>query len=282
VSAAGTISRKARRGARSDALRRVARVGFVARGVVYGVIGALSLQIAWGRGAGREQEASKDGALRLLAERSIGRGLLALLAIGLVGYIAWRASQVVWPDGGPDDDAKADLAHRLGSAAKALVYGAFLWSTVRVVVAGPSGSQRSGDARQQAMTARLLDLPGGRGLAVIAGLAVLAGAGWSGYRGLAQRFEDRLDTSAMGRATGWAVDVAGTVGLAARGLVYGLAGWLLVKAALDYDPDKALGLDGTLRTMAHQPYGKVLLTVTALGLLLFALYSFAEARYREI
>lgn len=82
----------------------------------------------------------------------------------------------------------------------------------------------------------------------------------------------------MGRV----VDLLGTVGMAARGFVFALAGLLLVKAAVDHDPEAATGVDGTLKVIALQPYGQWLLTITAFGVIAYGLYSFAEARYRDL
>ncbi|MEO7572941.1 MAG: DUF1206 domain-containing protein, partial [Acidimicrobiales bacterium] len=101
-------------------------------------------------------------------------------------------------------------------------------------------------------------------------------------RGLAQKFNKRLDTADMGRVEGTIIDVLGTVGMAARGLVFGVAGFLLVKAAIDFDPEQAKGLDGTLKVIAQQTYGQVMLAVTSIGIIAYGLYSFAEARYRQL
>jgi hypothetical protein len=111
---------------------------------------------------------------------------------------------------------------------------------------------------------------------------VIGGALYIGYRGLSQKFEERLDTSDMGPVVGPTVGALGTVGMVARSAVFGLAGYLLIRAAIDFDPREAQGLDGTLKTMAHQSYGQVILVAVAIGLLAYGLYSWAEARYREL
>jgi hypothetical protein len=74
----------------------------------------------------------------------------------------------------------------------------------------------------------------------------------------------------------------GVVGHIARGIVFALVGWFLIKAAVDYDPNKAIGLDGALRKLAHASYGPVLLGLVAAGFIMFALYSIADARYRKV
>lgn len=75
---------------------------------------------------------------------------------------------------------------------------------------------------------------------------------------------------------------AGVVGLLARGIVFGLIGIFAVKAALEYDPKEAIGLDGALQKLAAQSYGSVLLGVVAAGFLCYAIFCVAEARYRKV
>ena len=65
-------------------------------------------------------------------------------------------------------------------------------------------------------------------------------------------------------------------------VVFGLVGIFLVKAAVDFKANKAVGLDGALAKLAHRSYGSLLLGVVAAGLIAFALYSISDARYRRI
>ena len=74
----------------------------------------------------------------------------------------------------------------------------------------------------------------------------------------------------------------GVVGHLARMVVFGLIGWFLIRAAIEFDPDKAVGLDGALAKLAHASYGPVLLGIVAAGLIAFGCYSLADARYRRI
>jgi hypothetical protein len=281
--AVGEVATAVRRGPSSEWVARSARLGLVARGVVYAVVGLIALQIAWGRERG-DEEASKDGALEAIAEQPFGRGLLVALAAGILGFLVWRGSEALWgrDDEDDDDDGPKVVAKRLASAGKALVYVVVLGSTVRVIARGASSSSGSSEQQPEALTARALELPAGQLLVGGVGVVLLGSAVWFAFRGISQRFEDKLDTSEMGPVMGRFVDVVGTLGMTARGLVAGVLGFLVLKAALDYDPDEATGIDGTLRTIAAQPYGRGLLSVTAVGLVAFALTSFAEARYRDL
>lgn len=274
------VARAVRRGPGDEWVAQSARVGLAARGLVYGVVGLIALQLAWGDS--RDDEASKDGAIAAIAERPFGRLLLVGLALGFAGYVVWRGCEALWgrSDEHEDDQPKAAVK-RVLSAGKALMYVALVMTTVRVLASGPRGAG-SGDERSRELTARAFDLPAGRVIVGAAGVALLGVAAWFVYRGVAQRFEDRLDTSEMGRWVGRFVDVVGTLGMAARGLVVATLGLIVLKASLDHDPRQATGIDGTLRRLAQQPYGQAILTLTAVGILAFGLYSFAEARYREV
>ena len=278
TTAVDQVQRSARQASDSPWVDRWARLGFVARGVVYLVIGLIALNVA--RNGGRGDDASKEGALREIAERPFGGALLVVLAVGLAGYAMWRASEAVWGKRDEDDEKKRTVK-RLASAGRAVLYAAFCITTVRFILSGPSeGSQ--GDQQEETLVGRALELPAGQWIVAGAGLAIIAGAIYIGYRGLSQKFNERLDTSEMGPVTGATVDVLGTVGMVARSVVFALAGYLLVRAAIDYDPDEASGLDGTLKTMAQATFGQVILALTALGLVCYGLYSFAEARYRKL
>ncbi len=273
---------KARQWATSEWAQRLARLGFAARGIVYLVVGLLTLQIAR-EGAGSEEEASKDGAIKEIASRSFGTTLLWVLAVGLVGYVLWRLSEALWGKRDEQDDKKR-TAKRLGSAAKGLLYTGFLLSIVRFLLGDSSSEGGGGGSSQQesSATARVLELPAGQLIVAAIGAAIVGGGGYLLYRGIAQKFEKHLDESQMSPAVGWLVGVVGTIGMAARGLVFALVGLLVIKAAKDFDPEEARGLDGTLHLIAQRTYGQVLLGLAAFGVMCFGLYSLAEARYRDL
>jgi hypothetical protein len=101
------------------------------------------------------------------------------------------------------------------------------------------------------------------------------------HRGVARRFVDDLD---LAGAEAHARDAAirlGQVGWTALGVGYGIIGLLITYSALNYDPEKATGMDTALKTLAGQPYGTVLLLIIAAGLACFGAYCLFDARYRH-
>jgi hypothetical protein len=117
---------------------------------------------------------------------------------------------------------------------------------------------------------------------VVGFLAFLGVALYQGYKGISKKFLDDSKTGEMSPSGKRAFTAIGVFGHLARMVVFGMVGYFLVKAALDYSPAQAVGLDGVLARLVHNSYGPVLLGIDSAGLIAFALYSICDARYRKI
>ncbi len=254
----------------SDLLKHGARVGLVAYGVVHLVIAWIALQVAWAGGG----DASSGGALRTLVQQPFGRTLLWVTVAGLVALLVWQLGTAVWGHAG--EDGLTRVRKRLGAAGRVVVYGALAVSAARI--AGGSGGGSGGDSREEGITADLLAAPAGRTLVAVVGAAVIALGVRQVHRGLTEAFTHDLEGPATTGDSGTVVVALGRVGYVAKGIAVGVIGILFGWAALDYDPERAGGLDDALRTVREQPFGPYLLTSVALGLGAFGLYCFAWAR----
>jgi hypothetical protein len=105
---------------------------------------------------------------------------------------------------------------------------------------------------------------------------------YQGYKGVSRTFLETSNTGQMSRPVRRGFTAIGVAGHVARGVVFVLVGYGLIKAAIDYEPRQAIGLDGALNKLAHSSYGPVLLGIVAAGLVGFGLYSIADARYRKV
>ncbi|HEU5372425.1 MAG TPA: DUF1206 domain-containing protein [Gaiellaceae bacterium] len=266
----------ARRGgedvAHSRAFEWLARAGFISRGLIYGIIGILAIKLAVGSGG---TTTNQQGALKTIAHQPFGKVLLTLVAIGLGGYALWRFVRAALGHGPEDTDSGFD---RVAALASGIVYAALCVIAVEILLG--SGSSSSGNASKP--TAGVLGWPAGTWLVGLAG-AVLIGIGlYQGYKGISQDFLDDSKTEQMSPLVRTWITWIGIVGYLARMVVFALVGIFLIKAAIDYDPNKAVGLDGALAKIVHASYGPVLLGVVAAGLIAFGVYSLTDARYRRI
>ncbi len=257
----------------SDAVGWGARLGLGARALIYLLMGLLALSVALGDS---RSETDQRGALQAVAHHSGGSALLVVLAIGFAAYALWRLSEAAF---GVTGDGKA-AGPRVKAAASAVVYGFLSFTTVSVLTSS-GGSSRSQASQQADITAKVMSHTGGRWLVGLVGLVVVAVGAVMVWDGVKQKFMKYLRTAQLGAGSRRLVQRLGTIGTVARGVVIGLAGVLVVDAALTYQPEKARGLDGALRTLAAQPYGRFLLVLAALGLISFGIYGFAEARWRR-
>jgi hypothetical protein len=257
----------------SRAFELLSRAGFVARGLIYAIIGVLALKLALGHGG---KLTNQQGALHTVAHQPFGKLLLTLVAIGLAGYSLWRLVRAAIGHGPEGSDSGLD---RLAAAASALAYGAMCVIAVKIL-AGSSGS--GGASSPKKATAGVLGWPGGTWIVGIAGVVAIGVALYQVYRGLSHDFLDDSKVEEMGPKMRTFITWAGTIGFVARGVVFGLVGIFLVKAAIDYNPSAAVGLDGALAKLVHHSYGPVILALVAAGLVAFAAYSLSDARYRRI
>jgi uncharacterized protein DUF1206 len=257
-------------------VERLARMGFVAKGMVYLVVGVLAVQAAMGAGG---KTTDTTGALRTLLYQPFGQVLLGVMAAGLFGYAFWRIVQAVLNPGGESADVKG-MAKRIGHAANGLAYGALGFVALRIVIG--SSSHPGGSRSSEDWTAWLMSQPFGRWLVALAGAVVIALGVSNLYRAWTAKFRSRLNLAEMDEAEEKWATTAGRVGYAARGIVISLVGSFLVQAALQARPGKASGLDGALTALARQPYGPWLLGLVAAGLIAYGVYMFIEARYRRI
>ena len=271
--ARGTSDGAARELTHSTAYEALARAGLIARGVVFGVIGVLALKLALGSGG---KTTSQQGALATIAREPFGAALLIVVAIGLAGYAVWR---LVCAAVGPRDSADDGVSERVPALASGIVYAALCFTAVRILFGGHA---TSGASSPKHTTAGVLGWPGGPVLVTIAGLVLIGVGLYQGYEGVGRKFCEDARTEQMGPGIRRSYTALGVFGYLARMVVFVLVGYGSIKAALNYDPRSAIGLDGALQKLAHSTYGPALLGVVAAGLIGFALYCIADARYRRL
>jgi hypothetical protein len=262
------------RGVSSEAPRGLAplgRCGLAARGVVYGVIGILSVGLATGAGGRTE---SQTGALKTIAHQPLGMVALVAVAIGLAGYALWRLAEGV---SGVHAGRQASFMDRAGALSSGFAYAALCAIATEIL----AGSRPSGGGARQA-AAGVLGWPGGPVYVAIAGVLMLGTGVYQGYNGVARSFLEESQEERMSPTARRWFTALGVAGHVARGVIFLLIGYGVLRAALEYSPKRAVGLDGALQELVHASYGPILLGVVAAGFICFALYSIADARYHRI
>jgi hypothetical protein len=171
---------------------------------------------------------------------------------------------------------------RIGLAARGLFYS-WLCIVCTSLVFNADEPVTGGRSHEEDRATRIaLDQPLGRYIVFAVGLAIVGAGLFNLYRALTRKFRDELKEQQMGRGERRWYTALGIAGHLARALIFSLAGAFLVRAAWQYEPKEAIGVDGALQKLANAEYGQVLLGCAAAGLMAYGLFCLVQARYREV
>jgi hypothetical protein len=258
-------------------IEKIARFGFLTKGFVYFLLSLLVINIIVDNSQAKAK-ISTTGALEALSIQPFGRLVLSVVAVGLMSYALWRFLQAAITPKHSQKICLEKIFVRLGYILSGLSYTGLAVSAIEIILR----IKKEESSSPSDWTARLLSLPFGQWLVGILGLAVI-GVGISYLRYAVTPPADlQLDLPEIKEKFGIWIIWIGKVGITARASVFGLVGIFLIEAALQFDAEQAIGLDGALQTLAQQPLGKLTLVFVALGLCAYSIYMFVEARFRHL
>ncbi len=248
------------------------RAGYSARGLVYLILGGLTVSAAF---SGGNTEGTK-GAIETLRGAPFGQILLWLVALGFMCYAVWRfiAAYYDLENRGGDEEG---MAKRLGLVVTGVIHLA-LGLGIAALTLGIGGGSGGGGGGASNWTAKVLQMPGGKWIVGIAALGII-GAGihyvLKGWQKKYQRYiESNEKTRKLQPLLRW--------GFVSYGIVLGIVGVFLLFAAIYSDPSSAKGIGGALEYIRGLPGGRFLLGIIALGIIGFGVENLVEARYRVV
>jgi len=245
------------------------RVGYFSRAILYSVLGLIALT-----SAGQISKGT-DGIFQAVENFPAGTAVLWTMIVGLFFYALFRFASPVFDIENEGSDLKG-WGKRIGHAGSGVGHLALAYSAYELASSsgGASGSGSSGGGAQSA-AAGVLSVDFGGAVLGILGLIFFVVAAFQAKKGLSGEFMNRVSASAPS-----STKLLGGVGYAARGVVYAVIGWSLFQAGfMSGGADQIKTLGDALASLAGQG---AIFTVTAIGLLVFGLFSLILARYRII
>jgi uncharacterized protein DUF1206 len=271
-----TAGNAAERAAGQPVLQWLERVGYVARGALYVVVGVLALKVATSSAGG--QATDLTGALVFLIGNQFGKFVLIVMVVGLAAYAVWGLVRAIFDPLHRGSDASGLMA-RLGFVTSAVSYGAIAIFGLKLLMG--TGSAATGDATQKT-AASLLAHPFGGQLTILVGIiAIGIGIGQfvEAYRA---KFKNDLKGAEMSLAEGRIVVGLGRYGMAARGVAFLVIGYFLIQAGIYKTASLAHGFGGAFVFLLNQPYGHLLLAIVALGFVALGIHSILCARWMRL
>ncbi|HYH07050.1 MAG TPA: DUF1206 domain-containing protein [Thermoanaerobaculia bacterium] len=253
-------------------VERLARLGYASVGVVYMIVGGFAVAAGLGR---RGSTGGHDDAFALILHQPFGKFLLAIIALGLLGYTLWRFVSAVTDNENRGSDAKG-IGVRLASFGRGLIYAGFAVEVIRMIFNGEGGGS-GGDRQAQHWTARLMDAPFGRWLVAAVGLGVVIYGAYQLYAAWDAKLSKRISLGDIDNRVRQKVIAVSRFGIGARGLVFFIVGGSLVMAAVRHNPQAAHSTTGALQELPEP-----LLVLVGFGLAAYGVYALVNARYRRI
>ena len=256
-------------------IEQYARIGYGAKGVIYGTVGILALLQAFDFSSGKT--VGSEGVLKQIAVQPFGQILLIILAASLIGYVVWRLIQAAFDPEHSGNDA-ADLLRRFSYACSGLAYAGLAYSAIRILMPGSSTGEKTTEAR----VLEVMRLPFGRWLVGAVGLIFLCVGGYYFYRAIKAEFRKRLKLHHMSDAAKTWAEMVGRVGIAARGFVYALIGCYTIRAAWTFNPSMIKTTEDALAIFDNNPTDEWILGMLGIGFMAYGLHMGFQSVYRRI
>lgn len=271
-------------------IARVTRFGWLSKGLVFVLIGVIAVRVATTRWREPDADATQAGALRVVSSQPLGSVMLITISMGLIVFTVWNVTQAVIRDS-TDLDALG-IVKRVGWFGLGLFYGLIAFTGFRLALSeldspgsgtdSDTSTGRSGDGAPEELTARLLAADGGRLATVVLAVGVVVVAGYHFHKGVTYGFVNDLDTTDLSADHERWLGRLGVGGFTARAFVLAVVAFFLAKAAVEFDPDEAVGLDGALREFSSVAYGRVVIVLVGVGMVLAGLYDMVTFRRQQL
>jgi hypothetical protein len=249
----------------------IARTGYLARGLVYAIVGLVALSVAAGT---RKNAVNLSDALQELFQRPLGMIVVSGIAVGMVCFALWRIAQGFLDADNLGIGPRAAV-RRAGYALSSMAYLGIAAIAAGIVLRLPSQTSTS----SKGWAAWLLSWPLGSFALGIIGAGFLGVGATTALKAYRAPFKKEFDLKSS--TTKWLVPI-GRAGHGARAIIFLLVGYFLIMSAYNSDVHEVKDMAGALNVLQRQKFGMLLYTSVAVGLTCFGVFEFIQALFRKV
>jgi hypothetical protein len=257
---------------------RFARIGLIAKGIVYCLVGSLAFMAAFELGGRTEQGAGKSGVFQFVMEQPYGKILLASIVAGMLCYTLWRFIQAIRDTEEKGSDVKG-ISGRIGYAFSGAVYGSLAFTAAQLLMGNGSGS---GTDSRQTLARDLLSQPFGQWMLGAVAIGTMIMGIYQFSRAYTGKYMSKVQEEKLRPELRQTLVRAGLLGYIARGFVWLIIGYMLLRAAVKANFREAGSSSRAFQFLEEASYGSFLLGALALGLICYGVFMFVRAKCEVI
>ncbi|MEM0519072.1 MULTISPECIES: DUF1206 domain-containing protein [Aequorivita] len=252
-----------------NSFKTAAIIGFISKGIIYLVIGALSLLAALNMGG---ESSGTNQALRFLRKQPFGQVLLMLMGVGLLCYSYWMFIQTFKDPENIGSKLKAKL-RRFGLFTTGLVYVVVAILCFYHLITYPTSDSDNSQYLDFIGPVTLSYIFGGIAVilafqAVVLIVGVIKG-------GLLDQF------NLEGHRGSGVIRKIGQFGFYARAFVVIIIAYFFLHAAIYTGNHDIKGIQDAFSFLDQSPVGRVLMAITAVGFISYGAFYILLTRFRS-
>jgi hypothetical protein len=256
--------------------RPIARLGCIAIGTVYVLVGSVALLALAGIFT---DHADEYRLVRVVMEWPGGTLIIWTIIAGLMGYVIWRVVEVFADPYEFGSDLRG-LATRVGIGLSGLAYGIVAFSAARIALGAP-GTNETSEQEQQRLVAEILSWPGGAWWVGIAGGVLWIFAVLQIVLIIRRSYTLEINMDDRSPAMRRVIHGLAAAGYAARGVILAVLGYFLVKAATTFNPGEVGDTDTAFDFIGGGVVGDSAFFVVAVATVGYGLFMYLCAAFYQ-
>jgi len=245
--------------------------GSISTGLSYtgvGVIAMLSfLKI-------RHGGADESSMLAILNEAIAGKILLWIIMIGTACYMIWRIFEAVTDPYGYGKDF-AGVIKRSGIALSTVADLLIVYAAVKVILDIGNIQQSGEPLEEREFVGNMLTEGWGAWVVTAMGAVVLAAAVVQFFYGVTRGYRERLDIDQYSKTAKAVIHFLAWVGYCSRGIIVGITGFFLLKAAFTRESDYVVNTDKAFDFIGDN-VGHAYFIMLALGTVCYGIFMIVQ------
>ncbi len=266
-------------------IAKIRSAGFFTKGIVYVLLGSLTFMAAFDLGG--DISSTRD-VIKFLLELSLGKALVGVTALGLFAYSFWRFYQTIkFPEGDEENEPVKSGFKRVRYFYSGVFYGLIAYAFAKPLINSLTGSSQedletSGGGDEKAALWELLSHDWGKALIWALGILIAGQAIQQFFIAYKGKFMRKIDNYPSVKHEYDFIRRAGRLGYIARGMVFGVIAFFIIKVILNHNANEYKGTEGALEYFLSFSYGNLLLGAVALGLTAYGIFHIMVARHANL